>query len=585
MPHTRRSIFPEPELPRGVALLDEGRALASQWRVGRSAFLDHVGERSEFDYKQRQMAAGIVMQHAQIGYREPAQSCRAYAEIWERCQRHGVTLDRYGLCLDWSMALPRALRARATRGTGMILPEVDDFVRLAASAPVAPHFGDFVLGFPGALENTQAALAAGSTAIGNLGQYFTFRIPGWDDDIEATASTVRALGLIAAQPVPVMVHSNIDDGYAAQFTDLTTCLGIILVERDLVTRLTGAPIGHCFGHHFSDPLMRLAFHRAMHMAGAAPGTVIYGNTTSYRGTSAQNYASLASYLTMDIVGQMLHPTGHAINPVPVTENERIPTIDEVVDAQLFAGRLKEHAPGHAPLIDAQARDAAAATLLEGARRFQANLMQGLAEAGVDTGDIFEMLLALRRIGPRRLESDYGAGCEDPARPGTRIPVVPATILHEIREMATAALRVAQAEERGARIAGPLKVLVATSDVHEHGKMLVEELLRRLSVDAVDGGVSTDPERLVELAARTRPDVIAISTYNGVALEYFRRVAALLAERQLPIPVLIGGRLNQIAEGAQDDLPTDVGDELAAAGAIVCREASALIPALRRICKG
>ena len=43
-------------------------------------------------------------------------------------------MDRYGLCLDWSMALPRAVRAKAQRGTGMILPGVEDFVALANAA-------------------------------------------------------------------------------------------------------------------------------------------------------------------------------------------------------------------------------------------------------------------------------------------------------------------------------------------------------------------------------------------------------------------------------------------------------------------
>ena len=94
------------------------------------------------------------------------------------------------------MAVPRAQRKGATRGTGMILEGPEDFATLANAAPVAPHYGDFVLGFPAAFENTKAALAAGGTVIGNLGQYFTFRIPGHDDDIEATQQMVRALGLI-----------------------------------------------------------------------------------------------------------------------------------------------------------------------------------------------------------------------------------------------------------------------------------------------------------------------------------------------------------------------------------------------------
>ncbi|MHB2268228.1 hypothetical protein [Aliihoeflea sp. PC F10.4] len=58
----------------------------------------------------------------------------------------------------------------------------------------APYFGDFMLGLPGAVENTRAALAAGVTTIGNLGQYFTFRLPDWDDDVATTEATVTALG-------------------------------------------------------------------------------------------------------------------------------------------------------------------------------------------------------------------------------------------------------------------------------------------------------------------------------------------------------------------------------------------------------
>src|ERR1700675_1163805 len=61
---------------------------------------------------------------------------------------------------------------------------------------------------------TPAALVAGTTAIGNLGQYFTFRLPYWDDDIATTEATVTALGLIAAQDVEILVHSNLDDGFA-----------------------------------------------------------------------------------------------------------------------------------------------------------------------------------------------------------------------------------------------------------------------------------------------------------------------------------------------------------------------------------
>lgn len=571
----RSDLLPEPDLPIAADLLAEGRALAATWQTGPSAFLSHYATASELDYKRAAMAQGRVMQHAQIGYRDPAKSIRAYHDIWAACDAQGTRLDRYGLCLDWSMALPRAIRARAQRGTGMILPRVEDFVSLANAAPVAAHFGDFVLGFPAALENTQAALTAGATAIGNLGQYFTFRVPGHDDDIEATKATVTALGLISAQATPILIHSNIDDGFAAQFTDLANALGMILVERDIAA-LIGAPIGHAFGHHFSDPLNRLAFQQALAAEGAAPGTMIYGNTTSYRGTPSQNWAALSAYLLVDALGQRLAPTGHAINPVPVTENQRIPEIDEVVEAQLFAGRLIDLSATWQPLIDPATVAAQTAKLREGAGRFRAALWHGLAEMGIDTADAFEVLLALRRMGGRRIEAAFGAGTPDPRAMGGRTPVIPATILHEIAELAQAALGPNPTPTPG------LRVLVATSDVHEHGKMLIDEMLHRLGATALDGGTSTDPDRLIALTLQHAPDAIAISTYNGVALSYYQALREGLLRAGLDTPILIGGRLNQIPEGSNTSLPQDVGAQLAAEGALVCREAADLVPNLADI---
>ena len=78
-------LLPEPDLPSGADLLAEGRALTRDWRLGPSAFLRHVGAASEYGFKLAQMAKGRVMQHAQIGFRDPGKSRRAYGEIWEAC--------------------------------------------------------------------------------------------------------------------------------------------------------------------------------------------------------------------------------------------------------------------------------------------------------------------------------------------------------------------------------------------------------------------------------------------------------------------------------------------------------------------
>lgn len=574
----------EPGLPNGAEVVARGRAMARDWKVEPGAFLKEVGAPSEAEFKRRTTAAGRIMQHAQIGYRDKEKSRRAWHEIWDTCRKKDVTVDRYGICLDWCMGYPRARRSEGFVGTGMVLDTPEDFVRLTKMAPVAPHFGDFMLGFPGSLETAQAALAAGSTSIGNLGQYFTFRLPGVDDDVGTTVTTLTALGLIAGQEVEVLVHSNLDDGFASLFTDLSSSIGAVLLEKHIVETLVGAPLSHCYGNHFSDPLRRLAFHLALAEVSDHPGTMVYGNTTSYRGGAAENFAALSNYLLSDILGQRLRPSGHAINPVPVTENSRIPDIDEVIDAQLFAARLCELSTAYPPMIDLAAAERLAAEMVAGGRVFFRNVMTGLAEQGVDTSDPLQMMLAIRRLG-RKLEQLYGAGVADPNAFRGRRPIVPGSLLEELEDMAEAHLASVAMPQRSALAAADLKVLVATTDVHEHGKLLLETVFRDLAVSAIDGGVSANPGDLAEQALTSGADAIALSTYNGVALNYLRALKKELASRKVRIPVLIGGRLNQVPQGSNTSLPVDVTAELKAEGAIVCSAVQDAVPALLAVASG
>ena len=575
----RKDILPEPELPRGSDLLEAGRALARDWRIGKSAFLEHVGHSSEAAFKRASAASGRIMQHAQIGFRDPEKTRRAYAEIFEACDARGVTVDRYGICLDWSMGFRRDDRKDRLRGTGLLLDDVDAFAGLTGKAPVAPHFGDFVMGFPAAVENTQAALAAGATSIGNLGQYFTFRLPGWDDDIETTRATITALGLVAAQDAEVLVHSNLDDGFAALFTDLASSIGAVLLEKYIVEDLVGGSMSHCYGHHFSDPFRRLAFQIALARVTDTPGTMVYGNTVSYTGGHAENFASLAGYLLCDIAGQKHTASGHAINPVPVSENERIPDIDEIIDAQLFAGRLIERAEGYTDLFEVEKAERHADAVVAGGRQFFDNVLRGLEEAGIDISDATEVMLALKRLGSKRLEEEFGAGAPETGALRGRRPIAPSPIMEEVDHMASERLTMIPAPSIDEVRAAGFKVVVATTDVHEHGKLVIERVFSQVGVMSVDGGVSTDPDDLVATVRTTNADAIALSTYNGVALDYVTDLMRELKSADLDIPVLVGGRLNQVPKGSNTSLPVDVTSELEQAGAVICTHVEDAIPAL------
>jgi methylmalonyl-CoA mutase cobalamin-binding subunit len=580
----RSQILPEPELPDAAGLLAEGRRLARTVTVGGCPFLTEYGVRSESEYKRRRMAEGEIMFHAQFGYRGQDKSRRAYAEIYERLAAAGYHLDRYGICLDWSMGYPAALRANMPRGTGLILAEPDDFATLTREAPVAPHFGDFVIGTPAAVENAAAALAAGSTSVGNLGQYFTFRLPRWDDDVDTTAETVKALALCAAQPVEVLIHSNLDDGFAALFTDLACGIGAVLVERYIVENLVGGHVSHCYGHVFSEPLTRLAFQRALARVTDTPGSMVYGNTTIYVASEVENYANLASYLLVDLVAQRLRPTGHGLNPVPVTEALRIPEIDEIVDAHLFANRLAQRAGGFELLFDLEAADRVADHLVAGGQRFKDNVLSGLAEAGIDVGNPFEMLLSIRRIGARRLEELFGPGEPREGVLRKRLPLVRATTVAALEAQGDGVVAALNPADREAIRRARLTACVTCTDVHEYGKILVEAALEQLGVEVVDAGVSADPDTVAARASACAADFVAVSTYNGVALAYLQALGQEMARLELEIPILIGGKLNQIPADSPSSMPVDVSADLRALGAVVCHRVEEMLVAVAKMAR-
>jgi methylmalonyl-CoA mutase cobalamin-binding subunit len=570
----REQIFPEGRID-GRAALARGREQAKACRVGPNPFLEKHGVDCELAFKRRTMAEGRITFHAQIGYRRLEDSRRAYAEIHDRLSECGWAPDRYGICLDWSMGYPKAERRGRPRGTGLILGGPEDFAALTAMAPVAPHFGDFVLGMPGAVENTAAAIAAGATTIGNLSQYFTFRLPDWRDDVGTTLATVEALGLMAAQPVTILAHSNLDDGYAAWFEDMASALGFAMIERRICEDLAALPLGHCFGHTYSDPLKRLAFQIALAEANPTPGTMLYGNTTIYGPDAAANYGALASYLAVDMMALCRRHSGHAVTPIPVTEAQRIPAIDEVIDAHRAARRLSERMASLAPLFAADAAERLAETLLARGARFRDRILDALADGGIDVGDPAEMLLALRRIGPGQLERWYGEPADAAA------PRIASPFVDEIEALADAALARIDPTARAAVTARRPKVIVATTDVHFYGKRLLERVFARLGLPALDGGVSIEPDLLAEYAAAEGAEAIAVSTYNGVALSFVQRLKGALSQRGIAPPIFIGGRLNEIMDDAGGSLPVEVTEEIRQSGAMPCAGVEDLVRALAR----
>jgi methylmalonyl-CoA mutase cobalamin-binding subunit len=270
--------------------------------------------------------------------------------------------------------------------------------------------------------------------------------------------------------------------------------------------------------------------------------------------------------------------------VPVTEAERIPDIDKIIDAHRFAIRLVERSEGLVPLIDVGEADRTAARIVAGGERFRDAVLAGLGEGGFDVDDPFMLLLALRRIGARRLEAAFGPGAPLATTPSRRQPIVPAPTIAAL-EIAAEKL-VASGDPALRRVIADARLVacIGATDVHEYGKLLVQEALARLGVSVIDLGVHAEPEALAAAARDSAADLVAISTYNGVALDYVRRLRRAF-EGLTPAPaVLIGGRLNQVPADSNSSLPVAVESDLRAEGAVPCAATADLIAELATIAR-
>ena len=515
--------------------------------------------------------------------REKSSLSRGQSHLVELMQRlnygriEGLVISRGEPVLEPAPRVLRKLRLGGTnapraemgKGASLILEDEEDWLRLTRAAPVAPHFGDYMIGQPAAVENASMAIRAGATTMGNLGSYYAYRMLFMDDDVAMTAAIVKALALVAAQPAEIVVTANTDDGFGPLFTDLACNFGLVLVEQRIVEELMGARYATVFGNMFADPMNRMAFQRALARVANHPGPMVYGSTTKFGLDRTANRAVLANYLTFDIAAQRLAPSGHAVTPIPVTEYERIPDTDEIIEAHVFANRLVERAHTIEPMLNIEAVDAVADDLIEGGIRFRDSLLKGFAEAGIDTGNPLELLLAIRRAGAKNLEAWFGPGEQDAASPRGRRPTVLVENIAELEATGEAVLAALPESEAAAIRGRGYTACVATSDVHEYGKILLEQVMRGLDVSVVDGGVSADPDDLVAVAAAGGADFIALSTNNGIALSYLTRLRAEMSKAGLDIPVYLGGRLNQVPEGSNTSLPVDVSAELRAAGAVTC----------------
>ncbi|HET7902842.1 MAG TPA: hypothetical protein VFL59_16775 [Candidatus Nanopelagicales bacterium] len=548
-------------LEPGEQLLAEGRAAAVP--VGISRFCAARGAASELDYKRLSVADGRVMFHAHVGLNTWPATAAALQEITAELAERGHVLDRYGLALDRGMGLPPERRALVAKETGPRLDD-EDWAALATVADTQPHLGDFMIGTEASVENTQHALRNGITTVGNLGQFLAFGTPG-ADDLAVVRATVRALGVMAAaRGSGALVHSYLDDGLAMQLGSYGDYLAWAALEIHVVESMAGARLTHCYGGLVPQPAARALIGltlRRLHGTGGA-GSMVYGNTVDYSRDLAHNGEVLSEYLLTDIATQLHAPTGHAVNPVPLTENLRIPSAADILEVQLLAREIEADARRSADLFDWADLDRQADAAAEYALATSRRMLALLEEDGVPVDDVAGLLAVLRRTDVVALERRLGT-------------VAPEGIARWQPWKASTMRRMADDLAAAAHDLHGVRVVLACLDVHDLARDVIRSSLVRLGAEVVQLPTDSLPEAVARAAVAEDADAVIASTYNGSALTVGSRLHASLAALDYDGVVVMGGVLNEDRGG---DLPVDVRADLEALG-IRCPETLADVPAM------
>ena len=533
-------------------LITQAHEVAGQIKIGQSLFLQQYGVSSELEYKIQCMQEGRIMYHAHIGMNDMEATSSALRQIHHHLDRLGHRMDRAGFALDRRMGLPSDKWASTAAETGPMLESLEDWSALAQSAPIQPHLGDFMIGQPASFSNTVQALREGCTTIGNLSQFFTFEAPGWQDHVATSAETTKAIALLAEfREQGTMLHSYLEDGYGALFRECATVAAWAMLEVYIVEDLLGAKLTHCIGGLTSDPVKRSGWIMALQKIhrGELIGSMIYGDTISFTQDFDHNRAVVAEYLLWDIMTQLHSPSGHAVLPLPVTEAIRIPSAEEIIEAQSYGRELEQAARRLFPHVDFSAAQAFADRVYRDGRIIFDNALAGLKQCGVDTGNPLQLLYVLKEIGPQTFEKLFVGKMKikDP----TDMYLLSQQVVDQYRPLF-------ESPELKAKVKGK-RLLLASTDVHEHAIGALAQLLGEAGAEVTNLGSEQAPDQVGKRLRENLVDAVLLSTHNGMALEYAQQLKLEMESSQIDLPVLIGGVLNQKVEGQA--LPVPVVEEL------------------------
>jgi methylmalonyl-CoA mutase cobalamin-binding domain/chain len=565
------------DLPSGSDCHQEGYELGRRVERGVSLFCEHHQVRSEREFREHARAEGRHTTSINIGLATWSDTREALGAIYEDALSRGVDPpDNFTLLAERRMGLPPDMWVDAPQETGPVLWTEQDWWELTHTVPIQPGAEDNIIGGPGSVPNALQALRVGVTTVGVLSQYF-WRWPYWDDDVAQTAAVVSAAGALSAWAQDgVCFNSYLDDGFPGVFHDYANVIGWAMVERYASEQLLNVPFSASWGGLSTDPVTKAAVSLALQATNPSdvPPSFMHGDTISIGPDIEANAANVSVDVLFMKATDAHYRIGAAVKAVPVTEAVRVPTWEEVAAVHAMSRRLEQYVPIAEAMFDWCSIETLSARLVEGGKRFFANLLAGLKRGGVNVNDPVQFLLTLKTLGAMRAEELFGAGEPDGGYPRGRRPVLQTDLLRKTLDDRDAAVRRIEELGRSSALAGQ-RIIVASTDVHELAGMLLCSALAAAGGEVIDFGISRDPEDIAKAAVETDAGAVVVTTHNGVARSFGARLLVSMKEAGIRgVPIYMGGVLNE--DIGDSDIPIDVTRDLIEMGIRAPRGIPALV---------
>lgn len=574
------SLIPT-EIPDWKKSWEEGYAIGEGITIPRTPFMEKYGVKNEIEYRLAMAREGKMTWQINTGLSSVEEQVAALKAAEKFNEETGLRISFAHQLPKNIVGTPKDKRENIPTALGFDLDAPEDWLKISMASTIQPIFGDNHLGYPNAVYTTKCCLEAGCRYQGLFGTFHQVA-PGCPDEVWNMNENVKALGICAAKyDDQVIVTSNADDSLPAYCMDFASYLAWGKFEKYIVTDLCKARYAFSFGNFTTDIIHKAAMWLAASDTFSKedqPGVeFIYPNSVDHWDHHLHsNYGFQIPEALMITLVERKFKTGGSFLAIPITEKVTIPTVEEMLDMNGAIQRAVECAEAYEQLIDWKVVEDLRDQIKEFSEKMVKNVLNGLAEAGVDITNPIEMMVIFKKMDPRKFEQFFHPSIVDAGRDHV-VPFLPAALWKMSERQIAEILKTVKQTEPAEKVKGK-RICVVSGDVHYAGALVISEVLQELGADVIHGGDSMEAIDTLDLADEHGITDICVSLHNGQALNYAKLLLELAEKRNKNYRFFMGGVLTSFLNET-DAEPTDVTSNIREMGITTCTTVEDLLEKL------